>query len=332
LALALFVAWPADEGAGPALHRALQHALATLPCGIARRRLVSLLIDADGPPAREVHALLAEVARRLEIAPDLEASLAIDPRALAPRALADYRAAGIGRLVLRAGALDEPAQAALATAAPLFPRCGLDLSFGQPGQTPGAWRAELDRALRLGACHISLEEHEPEGASSDRMAASYRLAHEHLGAAGLPAYEIAHCARPGHESRQLLHGATGGNYLGIGPGAVGRLMADGVCHALAQIEPASAWLRAVAAGAEAEQRVLGIEERRIELLLTGLRLRAGVGRAWFEPVAGPLEAALDARRLATLVEDGFVVLDADGLRLTARGFPLCDAVLAQLLH
>jgi oxygen-independent coproporphyrinogen-3 oxidase len=300
---------------------------------MVRRRLVSLLIDAGAlPPAREVHALLAEAAQRFDIAPDLEAGLAIDPQALAPRALADYRAAGVGRLVLRAGVLDKPTRAALATAATLFPRCALDLAFGRPGQTPAAWRAELDRALRLGACHISLEEHESGGASSDRMAAFYRLALDHLGAAGLPAYEIAHCARPGHESRQLLHGAMGGDYLGIGPGAVGRIMADGVCHALTQIEPAAAWLRAVAAGAEAERRVLGLEERRIELLLTGLRLRAGIARAWFEPVAGPLEAALDARRLATLVEDGFVVLDAEGLRLTERGFPLCDAVLGQLLH
>jgi coproporphyrinogen III oxidase-like Fe-S oxidoreductase len=334
LALALFVAWPAGEGAGRALRRALDHALATLPGGIARRRLVSLLIDADGPPAREVHALLADVAQRLAIAPDLEASLAIDPRAIAPRELAALRAAGIGRLVLRAGVLDEPAQAALTAAAALFPRCGLDLTFGRPGQTRAAWRAELDRALRLGACHISLEEHDAEGADarSDRADALYRLALDQLGAAGLPPYEIAHCARPGHEARQLLHGPTGGDYLGIGPGAVGRITAAGVCHALRQVAPAAAWLRAVAVGAEAERCVLSLQERRLELLLTGLRLRAGIARAWFEPLAGPLEAALDPGRLAVLVEDGFVVLDREGLRLTERGFPLCDAVLARLLR
>jgi coproporphyrinogen III oxidase-like Fe-S oxidoreductase len=338
LALALFVAWPAGDmvgdRAGPALRRALDHALATLPGGVARRRLVSLLIDAAGaPPARAVEALLAEAAQRLEIVPDLEASLAIDPRAIAPQALADYRAAGIDRLVLRAGVLDEPARAALAAATALFPRCALDLSFGRAGQTARAWRAELDLALRLGAGHISLEEHaEGADARSDRAAALYRLALDHLGTAGLPPYEIAHCARPGHESRQLLHGATGGDYLGIGPGAVGRITADGVCHALIQIEPAAAWLRAVAAGAEAERRVLGAQERRVELLLTGLRLRAGVARSWFEPRAGPLAAALDASRLAMLVEDGFVALDREGLRLTERGWPLCDAVLTRLLR
>jgi oxygen-independent coproporphyrinogen-3 oxidase len=334
LALALFVAWPAGDGSGRALRRAIGHAFAALPGGVTGRRLVSVLIDAAGaPPASAVHALLADAGRRLEIAQDLEASLAIDPRAIADPQLADYRAAGINRLALRAGALEERAQALLATAADLFPRCALDLTFGRPRQTVVGWRAELDRALQVGVGHISLEEHaEGQDARSDRAAALYRLAIDHLGAAGLPPYEIAHCARPGQESRQLLHGTTGGDYLGIGPGAVGRITVDGVCHALTQIEPACAWPCAVATGMEAERRELGAQERRTELLLTGLRLRAGIARTWFEPVAGPLEAALDARRLAMLVEDGFVELDQAGLRLTERGWPLCDAVLARLLR
>ena len=69
---------------------------------------------------------------------------------------------------------------------------------------------------------------------------------------------------------------------------------DGVCHALTQIEPAAAWLCALATGTEAKWRKLGADERRTELLLTGLRLRSGIARAWFEPLAGPIEAALDA--------------------------------------
>jgi coproporphyrinogen III oxidase-like Fe-S oxidoreductase len=329
------VAWPAEDRDARALRFALDHALAALPGGVAGRRLVSVLIDAAAaPPARAVEALLADAARRLELAADLEASLAIDPRTIAPANLADYRAAGVNRLSLRAGSLDEAAQAALATAAGLFPKCALDLTFGRPRQSLAGWRAELDRAVQLGACHISLEEHSvaAEDASSDRAAAYCVLAIDRLSAAGLPPYEIAHFARPGHEARQLLHGATGGDYLGIGPGAVGRVTVDGVCHALAQVEPAAAWLRAVETGAETLQQELRADERRTELLLSGLRLRAGIGRTWFEPKAGPLEAALDAGRLAPLIEDGFVELDRRGLRLTERGWPFCDGVLARLLH
>jgi coproporphyrinogen III oxidase-like Fe-S oxidoreductase len=331
LALALFVAWPAEDRDARALRLALDHALAALP-GVAGRRLVSVLIDAvAAPPARAVQALLAAAARRLEIAVDLEAGLAIDPRAIAAPGLADYRAAGINRLSLRAGSLDETAQTALATAAGLFAKCALDLTFGRPRQSLAGWRFELDRAVQLGAYHISLEEH-PVEASPDRGAAFYHLAIDHLVAAGLPPYEIAHFARPGHESRQLVHGATGGDYLGIGPRAVGRITVGGVCHALVQVEPAAAWLRAVESGAEALRQELCADERRTELLLSGLRLRAGIGRTWFEPKAGSLEAALDAGRLAPLIADGFVELDRRGLRLTERGWPLCDGVLARLLH
>lgn len=332
--LALFVAWPAEDATARGLRRALAHALAALPGGVASRRLASVLIDAAAAPsASAVHALLAEAGRLLEVAPGLELSLAIDPRGVSGQQLADWRAAGIERIALRAGGLDEASQATLATAAALFPRCAIDLTFGRPRQTLASWQTELDRTVALGAGHISLEEHaEGQGARSDRAAALYRLATGSLDAVGLPPYEIAHCARPGHESRQLLHGATGGDYLGIGPGAVGRITVDGVCHALTQIEPPAAWLRAVATGMEAERRELGAQERRTELLLSGLRLRAGIARTWFEPLAGPLEAALDANQLAMLVEDGFVALDQAGLRLTARGWPLCDAVLARLLH
>jgi coproporphyrinogen III oxidase-like Fe-S oxidoreductase len=328
------VAWPAEDRDARALRLALDHALAALP-GVAGLRLVSVLIDAAAaPPARAVQALLAAAARRLEIAVDLEAGLAIDPRAIASRGLTDYRAAGINRLSLRAGSLDETAQAALATSAGLFAKCALDLTFGRPRQSLAGWRAELDRAEQLGACHISLEEHSvgAEDLSSDRAAAFYEVAIDGLNGTGLPPYEIAHFARPGHESRQLVHGATGGDYLGIGPGAVGRITVGGVCHALVQVEPAAAWLRAVEMGAETLRQELRADERRTELLLSGLRLRVGIGRTWFEPKAGPLEAALDAGRLAPLIEDGFVELDRRGLRLTERGWPLCDGVLARLLH
>jgi coproporphyrinogen III oxidase-like Fe-S oxidoreductase len=328
------VAWPAEDRDARALRLALDHALGALP-GVAGHRLVSVLVDAAAaPPAHAVQALLAAAARRLEIAVDLEVSLAIDPRAIAAPGLADYRAAGINRLSLRAGSLDETAQAALATAAGLFAKCALDLTFGRPRQSLAGWRAELDRAVGLGACHISLEEHSvaADDLGSDRAAALYHLAIDRLSAAGLPPYEIAHFARPGHEARQLLHGATGGDYLGIGPGAVGRVTVAGVCHALAQVEPATAWLRAVETGAEALRQELRADERRTELLLSGLRLRAGIGRTWFEHLVGPLEAALDAGRLEPLIADGFVELDRRGLRLTERGWPLCDGVLARLLH
>jgi coproporphyrinogen III oxidase-like Fe-S oxidoreductase len=333
LSLSVFVAWPGaaadEERAARALCRALDHELATPP-DLAGRSLVSMLIAGGGPPAPAgIEALLGGLA----IEPEIEVTLAIEPRAGTAGLLADYRAAGITRLAVCARRLDQAAEAALRTAATLFSRVAVDLTFLRPEQTLASWRAELDRALCLGVGHVSIEEHDEETAGSDLAAAFYDLALERLSAGGLPPYEIAHFARPGEKARQLLHGATGGDYLGIGPGAVGQITVARACHASTQMESPAAWLRAVEEGREvARRRVLTPEERLTELLLTGLRLRAGVERAWFEPLLGaPLETVLPAQQLASLTDDGFVCLDQTGLRLTARGWLLCDAIVARLL-
>jgi oxygen-independent coproporphyrinogen-3 oxidase len=329
--LALFVSWPALDQ-GKAIRRALVHALATAPGGTAARRLVSVLIDAAGaPPPDAVAGLLSDLGGRLAMAADLETTLAIDARTIGVGDLAPYRAC-INRLALRAAPLHKASEALLVAAGTLFPACAVDLTFGRPGQTLASWQAELRRARQAGASHISIEEHlQGDGPDSDHIASLYQGACEALGEAGMPPYEIGHFARPGQESRHLLHGATGGDYLGVGPGAAGRITDGGACHALSQIAPAAAWLRAVESGTESEREVLTKDVRRSELILTGLRLRAGIERGWFEALGGPLETALASDRLAALVDDGFLVLDRRGLRLSERGWPLCDAVLARLL-
>jgi coproporphyrinogen III oxidase-like Fe-S oxidoreductase len=68
------------------------------------------------------------------------------------------------------------------------------------------------------------------------------------------------------------------------------------------------------------------------MLLMGLRLRSGVERqAFIEETGAEPEALLDPGRLARLVEGGFLVLDAGGLRATQAGRARLDAVLAALL-
>jgi len=296
-----------------------------------------VLIDtAAAPPPDAAAALLSDVGDRLPMKSDLEASLVIGPEGASGGRLEAYRAAGINRLVLRAGTLDSTVETALAAASALFASCGVDLIFGRPKQSPEAWQAELRRALDAGAHHISIQEHARAACSdpavSEVLADLYQGACETLSAGGMVPYEIGNFALPGRESRHLRHGATGGDYLGVGPGAVGRIRVEGRCHALTQTAPAMAWLRALQRGAESRERVLRPAERRVELILTGLRLRAGIERAWFEPLAGrALEDAFSGERLTTLVEDGFVVLDRRGLRLSERGWPLCDAVLGRLL-
>ena len=70
------------------------------------------------------------------------------------------------------------------------------------------------------------------------------------------------------------------------------------------------------------------EDMADEFLLMGLRLAEGIDIARFQALAG---RSLDPARIAMLHEHGLVETTADGrLRVTLPGFPVLDAVVADL--
>ena len=70
------------------------------------------------------------------------------------------------------------------------------------------------------------------------------------------------------------------------------------------------------------------EEMADEFLLMGLRLAEGIDIARFQALAG---RSLDPARIAMLHEHGLVETTPDGrLRVTLPGFPVLDAVVADL--
>ena len=155
-----------------------------------------------------------------------------------------------------------------------------------------------------------------------------------LDAAGLPAYEISNHARPGAECRHNLVYWRGGDYLGVGPGAHGRLTEAGTRFVTRQHRAPEAWLAQVEAIGHAtrERRALTILERQEELLLMGLRLRAGIARTRFHHALGrEIEEVVAPSRLAQLIDGGFIELDGEGLRATSAGRQRLNAVLAALV-
>ena len=73
---------------------------------------------------------------------------------------------------------------------------------------------------------------------------------------------------------------------------------------------------------------LSRDEQADEFLLMGLRLAEGIDPARYAALAG---RPLDTACIASLVRHGFVETTADGrLRVTRAGFPLLDAVVADL--
>jgi len=150
----------------------------------------------------------------------------------------------------------------------------------------------------------------------------------------MPGYEISNHARPGEESRHNLTYWRTGDYLGLGPGAHGRLTLDGVARATRQARAPETWLAAVERAGHGTEETAPLDpaERLVELVMMGLRLAEGIPRARFRDLLGAEpETLLDPAGLQDLIEGGFVTLDATTLCATAAGRQRLNAVLARLL-
>jgi len=329
------------------------------------RELTSIFFGGGTPSLmtpETVAAVIDRAALRFELAEDIEITLEANPGSADAARFAGYREAGVGRLSLGVQALNDfdlqrlgrrhnvaEARTAVSLAQRLFPRTSFDLIYARPGQGAADWERELDEALSLAGDHLSLYqltiEHETAfGAAfrrgelkpmpEDEAATLYERTQQYMGAAGLPAYEISNYARPGNESRHNLTYWRYGDYVGIGPGAHGRLAINGEKHAFRQHRAPEAWLQAVERQGHATRTDLSIEpeERFAEMAMMGLRLREGLRRAriW-EETGAPLERWIDLAALERLVQGGFLTIDDERLAATAAGRQRLDAVLAVLL-
>jgi putative oxygen-independent coproporphyrinogen III oxidase len=329
------------------------------------RRLVSVFFGGGTPslmaPAT-VAAVLDRAGQYWQSAPGIEVTLEANPTSVEAGRLADFRAAGVNRASLGVQALDDAAlkflgrghdvaeaRAAVAIAAKTFARHSFDLIYARPGQSVASWERELDEALAMAGDHLSVYqltiEHGTAFATAhargdfvlpdeDLAGALYETTQARLDRAGLPAYEISNHARPGGECRHNLVYWRYGDYVGIGPGAHGRVTEGGQKHATRQRRAPEQWLAAVeAAGHATEERTaIPPDERREEMLMMGLRLGEGIARECFRRETGrTMEEALDGKAVAELAAGGFLVLDAHGLRATEAGRQRLNAVLARLI-
>jgi oxygen-independent coproporphyrinogen-3 oxidase len=329
------------------------------------RRLSSIFFGGGTPSLMSpgtVEQILTAAAGHWGFEPDIEITLEANPTSVESDRFAGFRAAGVNRVSLGVQAFDDEslrflgrahsageAEAAIAIAAKHFERRSFDLIYARPHQSVDSWLAELAKALTLAAGHLSVYQLTIEAGTAfhtahargdfvlpddDEAGALYEATQAFLGAAGLPAYEISNHARPGEASRHNLCYWRYGDYIGIGPGAHGRLTIDGTKHALRQEKAPETWAARVASDghATAEDVAISPHERVEEMLMMGLRLEEGVDRARFRAETGiDLWAALDTRGLGDLVEGGFVSLGADRLVATASGRQRLNAVLAKLL-
>jgi oxygen-independent coproporphyrinogen-3 oxidase len=295
---------------------------------------------------------------------DIEITLEANPSSVEAARFRDYRAAGVNRISVGIQSLNndvlkflgrlhsaEEALKALKVAQDNFERVSFDLIYARPEQSLEDWRAELTSALSFGTSHLSLYQLTIEEGTAfyhqfhrgkfklpdeDEAAALFELTQDMTEAAGLPAYETSNHAAPGEASRHNLSYWRGDYYVGIGPGAHGRIPAHthGAAYAHAQIKRPEDWLAAVETtghGTFELEHVIA-EDRMLEAIMMGLRLRQGIDIADLEARFGTkVKDTVDTNTWQRLVASGHMVATSDRLQLTREGWPLLNFILGKLV-
>jgi putative oxygen-independent coproporphyrinogen III oxidase len=312
--------------------------------------------------SQTVAAVIETIDKEIGFSADAEITLEANPTSVEAARFQGYVQAGVNRFSLGVQALRNDdlqklgrqhsvaeALAAIDVAKKYCDNISFDLIYARAGQTLEAWQAELTEALAYHPTHLSLYQltiergtrfHErwkqgdlvlPE---EDLAADMFDFTNAACAAKGLAAYEVSNYAKPGFESRHNISYWRSDPYMGIGPGAHGRLVTDLGRLATTRLRSPEKWLARIdetGHGVETEEMVAG-GMLVAEVLMMGLRLKSGLSETRFQAVTGKTFAqALPADELADLVGQGFVDLKENVLAVTQKGRSVLNAVTEKLL-
>lgn len=329
---------------------------------VTRGRVLNSVFFGGGTPslmpAETVQAILDRVRDHWTLANDLEITLEANPGSVEAGRFAGYAAAGVNRVSMGIQALNDAdlrrlgrihsvaeARAAFDVARANFDRVSFDLIYARQDQTLTAWRSELAEALSMAADHLSLYQLTIEpgtafGARHDAgglrglpdenlSAEMYETTQELCEAAGMPAYEVSNHAVGGAESRHNLIYWQHGDYIGIGPGAHGRLTLNGTRWATEAFSNPSKWLSHATNGqTEKPATAIARTDQAGEYLMMGLRIANGIDLLRYQNLAG---APLDGNAIAQLADLGMVRTDGDTLSTTPNGRLVLNSIITALL-
>jgi putative oxygen-independent coproporphyrinogen III oxidase len=333
---------------------------------LTKGRTVTSVFFGGGTPSLMEPATAAlvidEIQRHWRISNDCEITLEANPTSVEIDKFRAFRTAGVNRVSLGVQSLREDdlkflgrrhdakeARRAIEDAANTFDRYSYDLIYARPNQTVDAWKSELKEALSIAKDHISLYQltiekgtpfyiqHErgdfkiPEEELAGDL---YEATQEVMIEAGMPAYEISNHAKAGQESRHNQTYWRYTDYVGIGPGAHGRLTIDGKKLGTRGHRAPDMWLERVAANAHGshEFEELSHRDRFVECLMMGMRLEEGILIARLEEEGGATFSELiNPGKIQAMQDEGLLNFDGQILKPTREGMQRLNGVLQYLL-
>lgn len=292
------------------------------------------------------------------LANDCEITLEANPTSVEASRFAGYAQAGVNRVSMGIQALNDDdlrrlgrlhdvadAMAAFDVARSHFSRVSFDLIYARQDQSVAAWRDELCRALDMAVDHLSLYQLTIEDGTAfgdrfaagrlrglpdeDRAADMWEVTQEVTHEAGFDAYEISNHARSGAESLHNLIYWNSGDYVGIGPGAHGRLTLGSRRFATETPLAPGKWLELVETSGNAETLRDEIEptDRLAEFLMMGLRLVDGIEEERLLRLGG----IILINNINSLIDLSLLERRAGRIRATATGRPVLNSVLKEIL-
>ena len=305
-----------------------------------------------------VDAIVTKIRATWPTANDIEITMEANPSSVEVGRFNAYRQAGVNRVSVGVQALNDAdlkalgrlhsvadALRAIEIAQHSFDRMSFDLIYARQGQTLDAWHQELQEALRLAQGHLSLYQLTIEDGTAfgdrfrrgllrglpdeDLGADMYMLTQDATGAEGYHSYEVSNYAKFGEESRHNCIYWNAGDYVGIGPGAHGRLTLAGERWATEAKSNPSIWIHSIEEDRTAEKRAkLSNDEQGTEYLMMGLRRDVGIDIARHDKMTG---TPIQHEAIAELVDLGLLTVKAGQISATPSGRLVLNAVIEKLM-
>lgn len=336
----------------------LRHAAAETP-----GRVLRSVFFGGGTPSlmapETVADIIVEIRKLWPVANDLEITLEANPGSVEAGRFRAYRQGGVNRISMGIQALNDTdlkrlgrihsaseAIAAFDIARTTFDRVSFDLIYARQGQTLQDWKRELTEALTMAVDHLSLYQLTIEQGTAfgdrynagrlrglpdeDLSADLYAMTQDICATAGMPAYEVSNHARDGARSRHNLIYWQYGDYIGIGPGAHGRLTLSGNRWATEAYSNPNRWLDGIdKADTERPRFALPRDAQAQEYLLMGLRLKEGISLSRYTALSG---RSLSDHAVRNLVELGMIIHDKDKIIVSNQGFMVLNSVISKLVN
>lgn len=327
----------------------------------AGRRLDTVFFGGGTPSLMDpdlVASIINRIRRTWPMRNNPEITLEANPSSIEAGRFQGFQQAGVTRISMGMQAMNDAdlkrlgrlhtareAMEAFDIARKYFDRVNFDLIYARQDQTLADWRAELSLALSLAVDHLSLYQLTVEDGTAfgdrfqagrlgglpddDTSADMYALTQEVTAQHGMLGYEISNHAALGAESQHNLIYWRGGDYIGIGPGAHGRLTLDDQRWATECPKSPQIWLEKVRSqqSGELPRSLLERDEQALEYLMMSMRLREGMDLTRYQEIAG---RGLNPQTIQHLAEIGKVRTEKNHLIATDDGRVVLNAVIRAL--